>query len=304
MQATAFETVDVFTTQRFGGNQLAVIADARGLSGEQMQRIASEFHYSETAFVLPPQDPDNSAQVRIFTPTNEIPFAGHPNIGTAFVLGRRENAFGRSPGESMRFEQGAGLVSVDLLRQQGSVVGARIKAPRRFEAIASIETEIVANCVSLPAGEIATDCHEPTMVSVGLPFVVAETSLVGLGRARPNSAAFAAADRAYPHTADRFSIFLYTRTGDRIERLQARMFAPLNNIWEDPATGSASAALGAYLTLLDPRHDVDLEIAIKQGLRMARPSEIGVGVRKRAGCVLEVTIAGFCVPVMEGMIKV
>jgi trans-2,3-dihydro-3-hydroxyanthranilate isomerase len=301
MRATAFETVDVFTTQRFGGNQLAVITDARGLSGEQMQLIASEFHYSETAFVLPPRDPDNSAQVKIFTPTNEIPFAGHPNIGTAFVLGRRESVFGWWNGKSLRFEEGAGLVSVDLLRQQGFIVGARIKAPRRLEVIASIETEIVANCVSLHTGEIATHRHEPTMVSVGLPFVVAETSLAGLGRARPNSAAFAAADRAYPHAADHFSIFLYARTG---ERLRARMFAPLNNIGEDPATGSGAAALGAYLTLLDPRHQVDLEIAIKQGLTMGRPSEIKVGVCKRGGCVLEVTIEGFCVTVMRGMIRV
>jgi trans-2,3-dihydro-3-hydroxyanthranilate isomerase len=304
MPATAFETVDVFTTQRFSGNQLAVFADARSLSGEQMRLIASEFHYSETTFVLPPQNPDNSAQLRIFTPTNEIPFAGHPNIGTAFVLGRRENVFGRPTGESMRFEEGAGLVRVDLLRQQGSIVGARLGAPRRLEVSASIKTEIVANCVSLHRGDIAAGCHAPTMVSVGLPFVVAETSLVSLGRARPNSAAFAAADRAYPHAADRFSIFLYARTGDGIERLQARMFAPLNNIWEDSATGSAAAALGAYLTLLDPRHDTDLEIAIKQGLRMGRPSEIRVGVCKRVGCVLGVTIAGFCVPVMQGMIKV
>jgi len=127
MPATAFETVDVFTTRRFGGNQLAVIADARSLSGAQMQLIASEFHYSETAFVLPPQDPGNSARVRIFTPTNEIPFAGHPNIGTAFVLGRRENVFDKWTDNSMRFEQGAGLVSVDLLRQQQLVVGARIR---------------------------------------------------------------------------------------------------------------------------------------------------------------------------------
>ncbi len=301
MRAKAFAIVDVFTTQRFGGNQLAVITDARGLSGEQMQLIASEFHYSETAFVLPPQDPDNSAQVKIFTPTNEIPFAGHPNIGTAFVLGRQESVFGRWNGKSLRFEERAGLVSVDLLRQQGSVVGARIKAPRRLEVIASIETEIVANCVSLHTGEIAADCHEPTMVSVGLPFVVAETSLAGLRRARPNCAAFAAADRAYPHAADHFSIFLYARTG---ERLRARMFAPLNNIGEDPATGSAAAALGAYLTLLDPRHQVDLEIAIEQGLTISRPSEIKVGVCKRGGCVLEVTIEGICVTVMQGMIKV
>jgi trans-2,3-dihydro-3-hydroxyanthranilate isomerase len=304
MPATAFATVDVFTTQRFGGNQLAVIVDARSLSDEQMQLIASEFYYSETAFVLPPQDPGDSARVRIFTPTNEIAFAGHPNIGTAFVLGRRENVRDQWTGNSMHFEQRAGLVSVDLLRQQELVVGARIKAPRRLEVISSIEAETVASCVCLDTSEIATDHHEPTMVTVGLPFVVAETSLDGLDRARANAAAFAAADRTYPHAADRFSIFLDTRMDHGIERLQARMFAPLNNICEDPATGSASAALGAYLCLLDRRNDVDLEIAINQGLKMDRPSAIGVGVRKRAGCVLHVTIAGFCVPVMRGMIRV
>ena len=303
MPATAFETVDVFTTQRFGGNQLAVISDARGLSGEAMQLIASEFNYSETAFVLPPRDPDNSAQVRIFTPSNEIPFAGHPNVGTAFVLGRQKNLFGRPIGKSMRFEEGAGLVSIELLRRSETVVGARVKAPKPLEVLSSIAAEIVAKCISLNTNEIAVDAHGPTMISVGLPFVVAETSLDGLRRARPNSAAFGAADRAYPHAVDRFSIFLYTRTGHGVEQLQARMFAPLNNIWEDPATGSASAALGAFLALLDPRSDVDLQIAMEQGLQMGRPSAIEVHVRKRAGCVLEVTIAGFCVPVMRGTIK-
>jgi len=131
MPAAAFETVDVFTAQRFGGNQLAVIIDARSLSSEEMQLIASEFNDSETAFVLPPQNADNSAhnQLRIFTPTNEIPFAGHANVGAAFVLGRRDNLFDKSTGNSMRFEQGAGLVSVDALRQRGAAVGARIKAP-------------------------------------------------------------------------------------------------------------------------------------------------------------------------------
>jgi trans-2,3-dihydro-3-hydroxyanthranilate isomerase len=303
MPATAFETVDVFTTRRFGGNQLAVISDAQGLSGEEMQAIAAEFHYSETAFVLPPQDPDNSARVRIFTPSNEIPFAGHPNVGTAFVLRRRRNLFGRPIGKSMCFEERAGLVSVELICRREAVVGARVKAPRPLEVLSSFAAEMVANCISLNTSELAVDTHGPTMVSVGLPFVVAETSLEGLRRARPNSAAFGAADRAYPHAVDRFSIFLYTRTGHGIEQLQARMFAPLNNIWEDPATGSASAALGAFLVLLDPRSDVDLEIAIEQGLQIGRPSAIDIHVRKRAGCVLKVTITGFCVPVMQGTIK-
>jgi trans-2,3-dihydro-3-hydroxyanthranilate isomerase len=116
MQEIGYETVDVFTDRRFGGNQLAVIADARGLSKEAMQQIASEFNYSEVTFVGPPSDPSNTARVRIFTPTNEIPFAGHPNVGTAFVLGRSGCVFGNRATDLMRFEEGAGLVEVRLIR--------------------------------------------------------------------------------------------------------------------------------------------------------------------------------------------
>ena len=114
MRQYAYETVDVFAETRFGGNPLAVITDARGLSADEMQRIAVEFNYSETTFVLPPKDAANTAHVRIFTPTNELPFAGHPNVGTAFVLGRLGSVFGDATGNAMRFEEGAGLVEVAL----------------------------------------------------------------------------------------------------------------------------------------------------------------------------------------------
>jgi trans-2,3-dihydro-3-hydroxyanthranilate isomerase len=168
MQAMTFETVDVFTTRRFGGNPLAVITDARGLADQTMQLIASEFSYSETTFVLPPLDVANTAQVRIFTPTNEIPFAGHPNVGTAFVLGRRESVFGKPVETSMYFEEGAGLVRVDLLRHGESIVGARIKAPRPLDILASIEPDTVAECVSLNTVEIAASPHPPTLTRLRL----------------------------------------------------------------------------------------------------------------------------------------
>src|SRR5262245_60108646 len=118
MMKIDFQTVDVFTTERFGGNPLAVIADARGLSAGQMQRIAAEFNLSETTFVLPPKDVANSAEVRIFTPKAEMPFAGHPNVGTAFALARRGELFGKPlNGEAVRFEEKAGLVAIDILRE-------------------------------------------------------------------------------------------------------------------------------------------------------------------------------------------
>src|SRR4029453_15560480 len=129
MTHVAYEVVDVFTTSRFGGNPLAVITDARGLDDALMQGIAAEFGFSETPFVRPPADPQHTAHVRIFTPIAEMPFAGHPNVGTAFVLARRGAAFGRPAGEQMCFEERAGLVGVTVLRGGGAVTGAAITAP-------------------------------------------------------------------------------------------------------------------------------------------------------------------------------
>ena len=118
-----FITVDVFTTERFGGNPLAVFPRAEGLGSAQMQRIANEFNLSETTFVLPPDDPAHTAKVRIFTPRSELPFAGHPNIGTGFVLAAGGDVYGRTPGERMLFEELSGLVAVDVERQHGTVFG-------------------------------------------------------------------------------------------------------------------------------------------------------------------------------------
>src|SRR5436190_19143069 len=124
MPTVDYETLDVFTTTRFGGNPLAVVARAERLSAEQMQRIATEFNYSESTFVWPPKDPANTAQVRIFTPVTEVPFAGHPNVGTAFVLGRHGSVYGKAAGDAMRFEEGAGLVEVKLARDNVAVTAA------------------------------------------------------------------------------------------------------------------------------------------------------------------------------------
>src|SRR5918911_1168207 len=146
MTQVVYEVVDVFTTTRFGGNPLAVIPDARGLSDALMQRIAAEFGYSETTFVLPPADAQHTAHVRIFTPTTEVPFAGHPNVGTAFVLARRGAVFGQPVGERMRFEERAGVVGVTVLRADGAVTGAAITAPRALEVGQEVAVDLVAAC--------------------------------------------------------------------------------------------------------------------------------------------------------------
>src|SRR6266404_8552595 len=156
-------TVDVFTDRAFGGNPLAVVLDAGGLSTAQMQAIASEFNYSETTFVLPPRDGRHDAQVRIFTVYTEIPFAGHPNVGTAFVLATQA----AKPPARLKFEEAAGLVAVEVLQAQDRVVGAELTAPQPLTKLSQFSAEQAASIVSLSSDDIRTDRHSPIIVSVG-----------------------------------------------------------------------------------------------------------------------------------------
>src|SRR3954471_20316210 len=165
-------TTDVFTNRAFGGNPLAVVLDAAKLSTAQMQAIATEFNYSETTFVLPPADPAHDAQVRIFTVRSEIPFAGHPNVGTAFVLATQA----KPPPARLLFEEIAGLVPVEIQSEGGKVVGAELTAPQPLKRLASVSAEQAAACLSLSAFDVSTERHAPQVVSAGLPFLVAELS--------------------------------------------------------------------------------------------------------------------------------
>jgi trans-2,3-dihydro-3-hydroxyanthranilate isomerase len=303
MNTVAYVTVDVFTSERFVGNPLAVIPDARGLSSDAMQKIAAEFCYSETTFVLPPENPSHTAHVRIFTPTAEIPFAGHPNVGTAFVLGQQQTIFGKPTGDRLIFEEDAGLVEVALLRDAGDVSGASIRAPGKLTIGETVADELIAACVQIDPQSIRHTTHAPVFASVGLPFAFAELdSLETLGKAWPNAAVFAKAAARHKEDKTGFSLFLYVRSPKKPWAIRARMFAPLDNVTEDPATGSASAALGAYLTSLLPAQDTEIKITIEQGVEMGRRSVIGVDVRKSAGTVNEVLLWGSCISIMRGEI--
>jgi trans-2,3-dihydro-3-hydroxyanthranilate isomerase len=297
-----YVTVDVFTHERFGGNPLAVFPDARGLSSEQMQAIATEFNLSETTFVLPPDNPQHHARVRIFTPKLEMPFAGHPNVGTGYVLARRDP----NPPEHYVFEEIAGLVRVHLLRGPDKAVnGARISAPRSLSIDIDVPTDVIAACASLDISDIATTAHMPLVASVGTPFIIAEVaSLEALGRASPDIGAFRAAAARFPALRDRCNLHLYVRRGGDATKLRTRMFAPLAGVLEDPATGSANAALAALLTSLAPGENVDLHYEIEQGVEMGRPSLIIASGRKTAEGPVESTVAGGCVPVKRGVIEV
>jgi trans-2,3-dihydro-3-hydroxyanthranilate isomerase len=291
-----FVTVDVFTDRRFGGNPLAVIPDAVGLTAAQMQAIAKEFNLSETTFVLPAKDVRHTAEVRIFTPKFELPFAGHPNVGTAFVIGRR-----RGSTDPLVFEEKAGLVPLDLLTEGGRIVGARLTAPQPLKRGEDIAADIVAAACSLDVGDIDIQSHQPCVAGCGTVFIFAEVKTrAALERAAPRGDIFA---RHFP--ADGATgIHLYLRDGSGDIDIRARMFSPLHGVNEDPATGSANVALAGLLASFDPAPDLSLSLRIAQGVEMGRPSLLEASAEKRAGTVVETRIGGRCVPVMRGTIEI
>ncbi|WP_159950908.1 PhzF family phenazine biosynthesis protein [Rhizobium sp. 18065] len=302
MREIPFVTVDVFTDHRFSGNPLAVITDARGLSDEDMQRIATEFGYSETTFVLPAKDPANSAEVRIFTPVTEVPFAGHPNVGTAFVLAGMGEIFGHTLSDRLRFEEKAGLVEIAVQRDgHGRVATTTIRAPGPLTIGASIPAEQMAPCLGLYPQDIRTTSHLPTFASVGLKFILIEVvNLDALARAASRIEPIKALCETYADEHCDCATFLYTWIGEN--HVRARMFAPLDNVAEDPATGSASAALGAYLTTL-VTYPESRPLLVEQGVEMGRRSLIQLQVNVTYGRFSDVTVSGASVEVMRGTIS-
>jgi trans-2,3-dihydro-3-hydroxyanthranilate isomerase len=289
---------DVFTEQRFGGNQLAVLPQAMGLSDRQMQQIAREFNFAESTFVLPSET--HTRQVRIFTPTQEMPFAGHPNVGTAFVLATTGElgAIGDA-GTLVVFDEKAGPVPITIQRRAGYIF-CELTAPQPISVGSAAPVDVIARALSLTSEEIVTRTHPPQVASVGLPFLFVELrDRPALARARANMEGIdALVERGFPP-----DIHLYVRSGDDFD-LRARMFAPLDGIPEDPATGSANVCLTALLTHYDPAPSGSFSFRIAQGVEMGRPSTLHAQAEKKDGVVVEARIGGTSVMVSEGMIEV
>lgn len=290
-----YVSADVFTDRKFGGNPVAVVLDATDLSSAQMQAVALEFNYVETTFVLPPSDPDHTARVRIFTPDREVPFAGHPNIGTAFVLAREAAARREAVPDRFVFEEQAGLVAVDLLIESGMVAGAELTAPEPLSRRSGVPAETAAGCLCLAADDVSVAAHTPLVVSVGLPFLVVElASREALRRSRPDRQAF---DALFPLAGAR-SVYAYTRdVGPEAATrdIEARMFT--SRMVEDPATGSATAAMTALLAELGGASEIRLRVS--QGVDMGRPSLLSARARRRDGRTTAF-VGGRCVAVFEG----
>jgi len=303
-----YHTADVFTDTPFGGNQLAVIVDARGLTTEQMASIAREFNFSETIFVTPPEDPGHTRRVRIFTPGSELPFAGHPTVGAAFVLAATGEIELTGDETRIIFEEGVGPVPVVIRSENGRPVFAQLTAAKLPEK--GTETHArgaIAKLLSLDAEDVDEDANYKIEAwSAGLPYLIVPIkTLEALGRARVK------VDLWEKNLRDTWApeIFLFVETEESAARngvqsgdgvIRARMFAPSLGIPEDPATGSACASLAGYLATRSAKHDGLLKYTVHQGVEMGRPSRLEVEVEVAAAAVEAVRVGGASVLISSG----
>lgn len=292
-----FVIADVFTETAFGGNQLAVFPDGRGLSDRAMQALAREFNFAETTFVLPPQDARHARRVRIFTPRTELPFAGHPTVGTAAVLARLGLIAMPGGAATIVLEEGVGPITVEI-RLLKQAVFARLMTEKEVESPSTGPArDAVAAALSLPAEAVL----EAWYASVGVPFCFARIATRELvDRAVLDRAAWSGS------FANAWSPNLYFFAGGLApgSRLYARMFAPAYGIEEDPATGSGAAALAGWLAARSPDPDGTFTWEIDQGIAMGRPSHLEASAEKRRGRTVNVKVGGSTVVMGEGTITV
>jgi trans-2,3-dihydro-3-hydroxyanthranilate isomerase len=297
-----FVTADVFTRERFGGNPVAIFPDARQIPEGLLQRIAREFNLSETIFIYPPDDPAHTRRVRIFTPEEELPFAGHPTIGAAFALA----SIGAVPltGDETRIvlEEGVGPVPVLIRSRDGRPRSAQLTVARLPQVGPPPPgRSTLAEMLSLEIGDLQGGTFTPQAYSCGLPFLLVPVKdRDAVAKASVRMDLWDATLRAY--WAPQVMVFAKDPElpGSHI---RARVFVPGLAVPEDPATGSCAAALGGYLATRDPTADGTLHWRIEQGFEMQRPSIIELEVDKAGGEITAVRVEGEAVMVMEGRLE-
>jgi trans-2,3-dihydro-3-hydroxyanthranilate isomerase len=298
-----YHVLDVFTEERFGGNPLAVVLDADGLDGARMQQIAREFNLSETVFVLAPEQPTHTARVRIFTPLSELPFAGHPTVGTGALLA----ALGAPEPSGRRdalivLEEGIGIVRVGVRLRPDAAAHAEFDAPKLpAEAGTLPPADRLAAALGLIPSEIGFENHRPTKYGAGLAFAfVPVISLDAIGKARVAASHWDGALQGQGLAG----AFLYCRqTVHTASSFHARMFAPDSGIAEDPATGSAAVAFAGAVHRFDALPDGTHKRVIEQGYEMGRPSAIALTIEVEQGKLATVRVGGHAVRVAEGRIE-
>ena len=298
-----FLTADVFTDAIFGGNQLAVFPDATGIPEERLLDITREFNYSETVFVYPPSSSAFTRRLRIFTPGGEVPFAGHPTVGTAHVLA----AIGDIPLSGAQtkivLEEKVGPVPVTIFAEEGRPVRAQLSVAKLPATGAPPPSrERLAEVLGLEPGELLGGAMAPQAVSCGLPFLFVPLRDRGaVAKARVRVERWEAILGKY----EAREMFVFARGGERPGTdIRARMFAPGISVPEDPATGSACAALGGYLAARDARGEGTLRWIVEQGFEMGRPSILEIEVDKQGGAITAVRVAGATVMVSEGTMEI
>ena len=298
-----FLTADVFTSEPFGGNQLAVFPDASGIPDHRLQEVAREFNFSETTFVYPPSDPAHTRRVRIFTPGTELPFAGHPTVGTAHVLA----AIGELTltGETTRIvlEEVVGPVPVAIRTENGQPVFCQLSVAKLPEmGPLPPSNEALAEALDLDASDLLDGDWAPRAYSCGVPYLfvpVRDRGAVARSRVRLD-----AWERALKGTWAP-EVLVFARDGEREgSDLHSRMYAPGFGIAEDPATGSAAAALAGYLAARQERRDGTLRWVLEQGFEMKRPSILEIEADVERGAVTGVRVGGATVIMSEGTMEI
>ncbi|MGB0844886.1 MAG: PhzF family phenazine biosynthesis protein [Alphaproteobacteria bacterium] len=295
MTTYEFKTCDVFTDQKFGGNQLAVFLNAEGISSEDMQKLANEIGYAETTFVLPPTDPKNTAKVRIFTPTYEMPFAGHPNVGTAYMLAIEAQKNGLKP-TAMVFEEIAGLVDIEITWDGDKIENAMLTAPKGLEIQCDLPIEIAAPAAGVSVHDLKSGLT-PVEATTGASFAFVELQTY---EALKNAKPVTEAHSSFTHS---HGLLAYFKCEDDAYDVRTRMFGPNVGIAEDSATGSANITLAGLLVLEESEQTGVFIYRIAQGIEMGRPSLLIAEATKQDGKVTKLRIGGKSVPMFEAKVN-
>ena len=298
-----FHTLDVFTSEPLAGNPLAVVLDSDGLDGARMQAIAREFNLSETVFVFAPHDPVNTARLRIFTPGRELPFAGHPTVGTAVLLAelRAPEMLARED-ISVVLEETIGPITCTVRHLKGEAPRASFGLPRMPEPAGQPgSSEAIAQALGLAIEDIGFGAHPPSRFSAGVPYcLVPVASRAALARIKLRPQDWTAA-----FGAEGTSAYVYCDDPQgKGHSFRARMFAPDFGVYEDPATGSAAAAFAGAVMAYDKPRDGDHTLIIEQGFEMGRPSLITLGLEVERGILQAASIGGHAVLVAQGVIEI
>jgi trans-2,3-dihydro-3-hydroxyanthranilate isomerase len=310
MRKLRYQLVDVFTNRQFGGNPLAVFTNGRGIRPETMQAIAKELNLSETTFVLPPVDPANDYRVRIFTPGKELPMAGHPTVGTTYVLARehmieRAGERGSDGAETeIKLEEGVGTIPVRIRWRDGAAQFIQMRQPAPTFGPRVEDVQAVAEMLSIAPAEIAETNLPLEVVSCGVPFLyVPVKSLHAVQNIKFRLDVW---ENRLSETVPP-EVFVFTREVEFADStVHSRMFAPGMGIWEDPATGGASGPLGCYLV----RYGVVsgeggmAEFTSEQGIEMGRPSFIKIRITSEGGEITDVRVGGECRFMGEGYLEI